>query len=110
MLGRSVITSSVRMLTWVYSTNAVQFLGAPLQLINTDWYNSWIAYTKESFGLLTMTLTQWWAPTVVRVSGDKSVRGQLVQTPEGDLVCDFSHRMVMMANHQVELFTYFSCV
>src|SRR5438034_9307640 len=58
-------------LSGTMAINASQFLGAPLQLINKDWYNAWIAWTKESFGLLTMTMTQWWSPTVVKVSGDK---------------------------------------
>lgn len=46
-------------------------------------------------------MTQCWAPTVVRVSGDKSVRGQLSQSKEGDLVCDFPSRLILVANHQV---------
>ncbi|MCJ1477470.1 hypothetical protein MMC13_006142 [Lambiella insularis] len=57
--------------------------------MNEDWYNAWIAFTKQSFGLLTTTLTQWWAPTVIRVSGDKSVRGQLLRTTDGGLFCNF---------------------
>ena len=85
----------------LYRVNASQFLAAPLRLINEEWYNSWIAYTKQSFGLLTMTMTQWWAPTVVRVSGDASVRGQLLKTTEGNLLCAFPQRMVLIANHQV---------
>lgn len=81
--------------------NASQFLGAPLYLINRDWYNSWIAFTKQSFGLLTSTMTQWWAPTKIRVSGDSSVRGQLLQTVDGDLLCNFPERLVLIANHQI---------
>ncbi|MCJ1308070.1 hypothetical protein MMC25_001721 [Agyrium rufum] len=83
------------------AVNASQFLGAPLYLINEDWYNSWIAFTKQSFGLLMMSLTQQWAPTVVRVSGDRSVAGQLRQTREGNLYCNFPDRIIMMANHQI---------
>ena len=81
--------------------NASQFLGAPLYLINKDWYNSWIAFTKQSFGLLTSTMTQWWAPTTVRISGDSSVRGQLLKTLDGDLLCNFPDRLVLIANHQI---------
>lgn len=84
-----------------FRVNISQFLGAPLYLMNEDWYNAWIALTKKSFGLLTTTLTQYWAPTVVRVSGDKSVRGQLIATANGGLRCNFSRRMVLIANHQV---------
>ncbi|KAI9716103.1 MAG: hypothetical protein M1812_005530 [Candelaria pacifica] len=81
--------------------NASQFLGAPLYLINEDWYNAWIAFTKQSWGLLTMSMTQSWAPTMVRVSGDKSVRGQLHQTLDGNLLCSFPERLVLIANHQI---------
>lgn len=84
-----------------YRINASQFLGAPLYLINQDWYNAWIAFTKQSWGLLTMSMTQSWAPTIMRVSGDKNVRGQLLQTLDGNLLCDFPERLVMIANHQV---------
>lgn len=60
-----------------------------------------MAVTKESFGLLITTLTHWWAPTVIRISGDASVAGQLSLTPDGRVECAFPDRMVMIANHQV---------
>ena len=69
--------------------------------MNREWYNTWIAFTKQSWGLLTMTMTQWWAPTTVRVSGDSTMRGQLVQTTDGGLLCNFPERMVLIANHQI---------
>ena len=48
-----------------------------------------------------MTMTQWWAPTTVRISGDSSVRGQLLKTTDGSLYCDFPERMILIANHQI---------
>jgi lysocardiolipin and lysophospholipid acyltransferase len=84
--------------------NASQVLGAPLYLVNEDWYNAWIAFTKQSFALLITSLTQAWAPTLVRVSGDKSVQGQLFQTDDGDLRCKFPSRLMLMSNHQVGVF------
>jgi hypothetical protein len=60
-----------------------------------------MAYTKESFAILVTCLTQWWAPTVVRVSGDSSMVGQMTKLQDGSLQCNFSDRMVMMANHQL---------
>ncbi|KIW25805.1 uncharacterized protein PV07_08948 [Cladophialophora immunda] len=88
-------------LSGALAINVSQFLGAPLRAINEDWYNAWIAFTKQSFGLLTMTLTQTFAPTKVIVSGDKSVRGQLLKSTEGDLILDFPERLVLIANHQI---------
>lgn len=72
-----------------------------MYLVNEDWYNSWIAFTKQSWGLLTMTMTQWWAPTTVRISGDSTMRGQLLKTTDGSVVCNFPQRMILIANHQI---------
>ncbi|KAF2808014.1 acyltransferase-domain-containing protein [Mytilinidion resinicola] len=85
----------------VLAISASQFLGAPLKLIDPAFYDGYMAYTKESFAILITCLTQWWAPTVVRVSGDESMAGQLSQMKDGSLKCNFSDRMVMMANHQL---------
>jgi hypothetical protein len=60
-----------------------------------------MAYTKECFAILITCLTQWWAPTVVRVSGDSSMIGQLIKRKDGSLQCNFADRMVLMANHQL---------
>jgi 1-acyl-sn-glycerol-3-phosphate acyltransferase len=92
---------STYFLSGALAINLSQFLGSPLYLVNQDWYNAWIAFTKQSFGLLTMTLTQAFAPTKVVVSGDASVRGQLHVSRDGNLVLNFPHRIVLMANHQI---------
>ncbi len=60
-----------------------------------------MAYTKECFAILITCLTQWWAPTVVRVSGDSSMVGQLIKKKDGSLQCNFADRLVLMANHQL---------
>ena len=60
-----------------------------------------MAQTKESFAILVTTMTQWWSPTIVRVSGDASMRGQLYRLKDGTLKCNFTNRLVLMANHQV---------
>jgi len=80
---------------------ATQFLGVPLYWINRDLYYAYMALTKQSFGLLVTTMTQWWAPTVVRISGDASVAGQMRKTADGRVECHFPDRMVMIANHQI---------
>ncbi|KAJ9614264.1 hypothetical protein H2200_002400 [Cladophialophora chaetospira] len=88
-------------LSGALAINISQFLGSPLKSINEDWYNAWIAFTKQSFGLLTMSLTQTFAPTKVIVSGDESVRGQLLKSADGNLILDFPERLVLIANHQI---------
>ena len=92
----------------VSSINAAQFLGAPLALINEDWHNDWIKFNKQQWGLLITTMTHWWSPTLVRISGDKSVRGQISKTADGRLECNFSQRMMLIANHQVRTLLYSS--
>ena len=57
--------------------------------------------TKQYFGLLATVGTQWFSPTVIRVSGDASVKGQIRQLPDGRVECDFPERMVLIANHQI---------
>ncbi|KAF3199944.1 hypothetical protein TWF106_003523 [Orbilia oligospora] len=80
---------------------ATQFIGAPLYFYNKDWFYTYISLTKQSFGTLVTTGTQWWTPTTIRISGDKSVRGQIRITDDGLLECDFPERMVFIANHQL---------
>lgn len=91
--------------TWLFSCmfsiSLTQYLGAPLYLINRDYYYAYMALTKQSFGLLIITLTQWFSPTVVRISGDKSVRGQLLRSKDGRLQTNFPERLVMISNHQL---------
>ncbi|KAK4210040.1 acyltransferase-domain-containing protein [Rhypophila decipiens] len=78
-----------------------QFVGAPLYWINRDLYYAYMALTKQSFGLLTTAMTQWWGPTTIRISGDASVADQIRKTPDGMVEFAFPERMVMIANHQI---------
>lgn len=83
------------------SINITQFIGAPLYWINRDLYYAYMALTKESFGLLIVTMTKVWGPTTIRISGDASVAGQITRAADGRVEFDFPDRMVMIANHQV---------
>ncbi|PNS21694.1 hypothetical protein CAC42_1548 [Sphaceloma murrayae] len=88
-------------LSGILAISASQIIGAPLKLVDPKFYDGYMAWTKESFAVLTTTITQWWAPTVFRVTGDESMKDQLFQMPDGTLKCNFPHRIVMMANHQL---------
>jgi 1-acyl-sn-glycerol-3-phosphate acyltransferase len=81
--------------------HVTQLLGLPLYFFNKDYYYAYMALTKQSFGLLITTITQWFSPTLIRVSGDPSMRGQLKQTRDGRLETTFPERLVLMANHQL---------
>ena len=85
----------------MFSVHTVQLIGAPLYFFNKDYFYAYMAVTKQCFGLILISLTQWFSPTVTRVSGDKSVRGQLWQAKDGTLVTDFPERLVMISNHQL---------
>ncbi|CCU82190.1 unnamed protein product [Blumeria hordei] len=78
-----------------------QLLGTPLYFINRKLYYSYMSMTKQSFGIFVTTLTKWWAPTVMRISGDHSVAGQLHKTVDGEIECLFPERLVLIANHQL---------
>jgi 1-acyl-sn-glycerol-3-phosphate acyltransferase len=60
-----------------------------------------MALTKQSFGLVITTMTHWWGPTTIRISGDAEVADQIRQTPDGLVQFSFPERMVMIANHQI---------
>jgi lysocardiolipin and lysophospholipid acyltransferase len=94
-------TFDVATLITCHSMHITQFMGAPLYFYDKDWYYAWMALTKQHFGLFIVTMQTWWTPTLVRVSGDASVRGQLLQSADGRLECDFPERLVLLANHQV---------
>lgn len=87
-----------------YSIVATQILGSPLYFINKDLYYAYMSLTKRSFGIVIACTTQWWSPTTVRISGDASVAGELRKTADGRLECNFPNRLVMIANHQVNIY------
>ncbi|KAJ9662845.1 hypothetical protein H2201_005926 [Coniosporium apollinis] len=95
------ISAGSSLLSGAMAITATQVMGAPLKLINEEYYNHYMAFTKQAFAVLITTITNWWSPTVVRVSADASMRGQLSQDEKGDLRCHFPHRIVLMANHQL---------
>lgn len=85
----------------MYSIVLTQLIGAPLYFVNRDLYDSYMALTKQSFGLVITTMTHWWGPTTIRISGDASVADQIRQTPDGLVQFSFPERLVMIANHQI---------
>ncbi|KAI7915203.1 1-acyl-sn-glycerol-3-phosphate acyltransferase 2 [Pyricularia oryzae] len=78
-----------------------QVIGAPLYWYNRDWYYSWMSMTKAHFGITITTMTKWWGPTIIRISGDDSMDGQIRQKPDGTVEFAFPERLVMIANHQL---------
>ncbi|KAK4249841.1 hypothetical protein C7999DRAFT_29711 [Corynascus novoguineensis] len=81
--------------------HTTQLLGAPLYWINRELYYAYMSLTKQSFGLLITTMTHWWGPTTIRISGDASVADQIRKTEDGLVEFSFPDRMIMIANHQI---------
>lgn len=78
-----------------------QLVGAPLYWYNRDWYYSWMSMTKAHFGITITTMTRWWGPTIIRISGDDSMDGQIRQKSDGTVEFSFPERLIMIANHQI---------
>ncbi|KAK3328035.1 acyltransferase-domain-containing protein [Cercophora scortea] len=85
----------------ISAVHLTQLIGAPLYWINRDLYEAYMAMSKQSFGLLITTMTHWWGPTTIRISGDASVADQIRMTPDGLVEFAFPERMIMIANHQI---------
>jgi len=83
------------------ATHCTQLLGSPLYLISKDYYYAWMSLTKQSFGVLIITITQWFAPIKVRISAEKACRAQLKIDKDGQLETAFPERLVLIANHQL---------
>ena len=93
---------STTWLNWViFNIHITQLLGSPLYFFNRDYFYSYMSLTKQCFGLLIITLTQWFSPTVIRVSGDQSMRGQLRCSKDGLLETSFPERLILIGNHQL---------
>ncbi|KAH8663562.1 acyltransferase-domain-containing protein [Tricladium varicosporioides] len=101
MQAARMLVAVTYFLTACSSICATQALGVPLYWINRDLYYAYMALTKQSFGIVITTLTQWFAPTLVRISGDESVAGELRKTEDGRIECHFPDRVVLFANHQI---------
>lgn len=91
----------VYFMTSVLFIHFAQLLGAPLYFIDRAWFDAWMAMTKSYFGLFATTMTHWWSPTTIRVSGDKSMAGLIKQDAHGLLTMHLEPRAVLMANHQL---------
>ncbi|KAK9475796.1 acyltransferase-domain-containing protein [Lipomyces japonicus] len=105
----SALVQAVRIvsfLTYFLSTviNFSQLVGLPLALFSRNWFHAYRDYTKQSFGILLTSVTQWWSPTPVHVTGDRSVAGLISKSSissRGLLQTKFGERAVLMANHQI---------
>ncbi|KAL2268900.1 hypothetical protein VTJ83DRAFT_3746 [Remersonia thermophila] len=95
------VSFTLYFLTGAVAIHTTQLLGAPLYWINRNLYYAYMSLTKQSFGVLITTMTQWWGPTTIRISGDASVAGQIRKTTDGLVEFSFPERLVMIANHQI---------
>ena len=91
--------------TWFFGCSTVvfctQLLGTPLYLLNRNYYYAWMALTKQSYAIVILGVTQWFSPTVMRVSYSAEMTGQFHLSPSGDLITSFPERLILTTNHQV---------
>ncbi|OAA65639.1 Phospholipid/glycerol acyltransferase [Niveomyces insectorum RCEF 264] len=88
-------------ITSAITIQLTQWIGAPLYWVSRDLFYDYMAVTKQSFGLVITTMTYWWGPTTIRISGDASVAGQIKKTRDGRVEFSFPERLIMIANHQI---------
>ena len=77
-----------------------QYVGAPLYLINRPYYYRYMAFTKKAMTLLILSFGQIWTNTLIHISGDDSVKGQ-ISLIGGRIQHRFPERTIIMANHHV---------
>ncbi|KAF4121914.1 1-acyl-sn-glycerol-3-phosphate acyltransferase [Geosmithia morbida] len=78
-----------------------QFIGAPLYIINRDWFYAYMAMTKRLVAVLISHGTNLWVPIKIRISGDESVASQIRPTEDGNVRFHFPKRVILIANHQI---------
>lgn len=78
-----------------------QWLGLPLYLYDKSWFYAWIARTKQQFGMVCVTIVQWFAPTRVIMTGDQSVAHQIKEGAYGRVETGFDERLILISNHQI---------
>lgn len=78
-----------------------QIVGAPLYFWRKDYFYTYMALTKQSFGIVLTAGTRLFSPTKIRVSWHASMNGQLRRTEDGRLETKFPERLILMTNHQI---------
>jgi len=87
--------------TCCIAIHMTQLIGAPLYFVNREWYYAYMAMTKHSFAITTTVMTYIWGSTIIRISGDDSVAGEIVPSADGGVEFRFPERLVLIANHQI---------
>lgn len=108
MAPTSLLYQFARLLAFVCYFNGAccviqinQIIGLPLYPYSKAWYYAWIARTKQQFGMVCVTITQWFAPTIVVVTGDESIAHQMKVGAYGRIETGFDERMILISNHQI---------
>lgn len=96
-----ILAFAIYFITSCLFIHFAQLLGLALYPFTRNWYYAYQALCKQYFGLLVTTMTQWFSPTTVRISGDRSIPSQLHQAADGSLRVNFPERLILMANHQI---------
>ncbi|KAI9659167.1 MAG: hypothetical protein M1831_003749 [Alyxoria varia] len=78
-----------------------QLIFSPMYFINKDYYYAFMSITKQNFGLMINSVTEWFAPMKVRISAEPDVAEEMKLTEDGRLECNLPERIVLISNHQI---------
>lgn len=95
------LTASLALSTGTLAIGATQLLGLPFKDIDKQFFDAYMAFTKQNFAVLVAAVTQAFSPTIIRVSQDASMPQELFREKDGSLKCTLPPRLVIMANHQL---------
>ncbi len=80
---------------------ATQTVGFLLLLISPKDLRVWMDYTKQSFGLAIISITQWYSPSKVNIYSDPSMSNVFSVDLNHNLISNFPHHSIIIANHQI---------
>lgn len=85
----------------ISSITTTQLFGYPLYYISKDWYQVWMNWTKELFGILLIFNTQILSPLNIHISHNQSMEGSFTKSPvTSHLVSTaLAERAIIISNH-----------
>ncbi|CAJ0760541.1 24228_t:CDS:2 [Entrophospora sp. SA101] len=80
--------------------NFSQFLGLLLWPLPNDFFKNYIIHTQRCFGILLVSINQFFAPSNFIVTTDKSAKDIIKITRNNSVKLELPERIILIANHQ----------
>ncbi|CAJ0647930.1 9792_t:CDS:2 [Entrophospora sp. SA101] len=81
--------------------NFSQFLGLLLWPLPNDFFKNYIIHTQRCFGILLVSINQFFAPSNFIVTTDKSAKDIIKITRNNSVKLELPERIILIANHQI---------